>query len=69
MKEVVYSIGLDWRGKTKSLYLYRQVDNNITTIARFSTPIQAELFAIECDFPLSEKVTTFLENYKKEQSK
>lgn len=69
MKTVEYSIGLDWRGKTKSLYLYRQDGSCISTIARFYSPTQAEQFAKDWGYPLSDKVKEFIEKHKKEQSK
>lgn len=64
MKTVEYSIGLDWRGKTKSLYLYRQDDSCVSTIARFVTVSQAELFAKEWGYPLSDTVKEFIERSK-----
>lgn len=66
MNTVEYSIGLDWRGKTKSLYLYRQEGSCISTIARFNSPAQAERFARDCGYPLSDKVKAFIEKYRKE---
>lgn len=65
MKTVEYSIGLDWRGKTTTLYLYRKDDSCISIIAQFYSPIQAEQFAKDWDYPLSVNVKKFIEKYKK----
>ena len=69
MSTVEYSIGLDCRGKTKSLYLYRQDGCCVSTIARFYSPAQAKQFAKDWGYPLSDKVKEFIEKYKKENSK
>lgn len=67
MKTVEYSIGEDWQGKTKSLYLYRQEGSCISTIARFYSPTQAERFARDWHYPLSDKVIEIIEKYKQEK--
>lgn len=50
--------------KTKSLYLYRNEGNCVYTIARFSSPERAELFAKAFGFPLSEKIQGIINNHK-----
>ena len=60
MKTVEYSIGLDWRGKSQSLYLYRQDGSCISIIARFYSLTQAEQFAKDWGYPLSDKVKEFI---------
>ena len=71
MSKIEYSIGEDLpicsTRKTKSLYLYRQEGSVISTIARFSTPTQAERFAKDWCFPLSDAVKEAIARYKKEK--
>lgn len=73
MKKIEYSIGEDFprcsTRKTKSLYLYRQEGCCISTVARFYSPAQAERFAKEWGYPLSDNVKEVIERYKQEQSK
>lgn len=67
MKTVEYSIGDDWQGKTKSLYLYRQEGSCLSTIARFNSPVQAEQFAKDWGYPLSDTAREIIEKYKQEK--
>jgi hypothetical protein len=71
MDEVEYSIDEDFpvcsTRKTKSLYLYRQEGSVISTVARFTTPLQAERFAKEWGYPLWGNVKAVIANYKKEK--
>ena len=73
MTTVEYSIGEDVplcsTRKTKSLYLYRQKGSVVCTIARFYSPSQAEQFAKDWGFPLSDEVKAIIEKYKQEQGK
>lgn len=71
MSKIEYSIGEDFpvcaTRKTKSLYLYRQEGSVVSTIARFYNPSQAERFAKDWGFPLSDAVKEVIARYKKEK--
>ena len=50
--------------KTKSLYLYCQEGGVLHTVARFRNPLEAERFAKQWGYPLSDNIKQIIENYK-----
>lgn len=64
VERVHWKIGTG-KGKSKSLYLYRRIDNDVYKVAKFCNPIEAEEFALNFDYPISDEVWDIIDEYRK----